>query len=80
MSTTMTIRIDEDVKLRLDRLADPTHRSKSFLAAEAVRAYVESNEWQIAEIQAALGEAGAGEFASDDEVAAFAKKWKANAR
>ena len=80
MSTTMTIRLDEDVKLRLDKLADSTHRSKSFLAAEAVRAYVESNEWQIAEIQAALDEARAGEFASDEEVAAFSKKWKANAR
>ena len=56
MSTTMTIRLDEDVKLRLDRLADSTHRSRSFLAAEAVRAYVESNEWQIAEIEAALSE------------------------
>ena len=44
MSTTMTIRLDEDVKSRLDKLADSTHRSKSFLAAEAVRVYVESNE------------------------------------
>src|ERR1017187_2289001 len=80
MSTTMTIRLDDDVKDRLDVLADATQRSKSFLAAEAIRAFVETNEWQIGEIQAALKEADAGDFASDKDVAALAKKWKVNAR
>lgn len=79
MSSTMTIRLDDEVKDRLHRLADSTHRSKSFLAAEAVRVYVETNEWQIAEIGAALLEADAGDFAIDDEMAAFAKKWGVSA-
>jgi predicted transcriptional regulator len=80
MSTTMTVRLDDDVKDRLDALADATQRSKSFLAAEAIRAYVEANEWQIGEIHAALKEANASDFAGDEEVAALAKKWKVNAR
>lgn len=80
MSATMTIRLEEDVKLRLDKLADSTHRSKSFLAAEAIRQYVDNNEWQIGEIQAALSEAAAEDFASDEDVAALARKWKADAR
>lgn len=80
MSTTMTIRLDDDVKDRLDRLAESTERSKSFLAAEAIREFVESNEWQIAETRAAIAEADAGDFASAKEVAAVAKRWKVNAR
>jgi predicted transcriptional regulator len=76
----MTLRLEDDVKARLDRLADATQRSKSFLAAEAVREFVENNEWQIREIKAAIKEAKAGDFASDDEVSALAKKWKVNAR
>ena len=80
MSTTMTVRLEDDVKDRLDVLAEATQRSKSYLAAEAIRAYVENNEWQIGEIQAALQEADAGDFAADKEVAALAKKWKVNAR
>jgi len=80
MSTTMTLRLEDDVKARLDKLADATQRSKSFLAAEAIREFVENNEWQIREIKAAIKEANAGDFASDDEVAALAKKWKLNAR
>ena len=80
MSTTMTVRLEDDVKERLEVLAGATQRSKSFLAAEAIAAYVETNEWQIAEIQAALKEADAGDFAGDKDVAALAKRWKVNAR
>ena len=80
MSTTMTIRLDEAVKAQLDRLADATDRSKSFLAAEAVRAYVENNTWQVGEIRKALKEADAEDFASNQEVAMVARKWKVNAR
>ena len=79
MSTTMTVRLEDDVKVRLDVLAEATQRSKSFLAAEAIRTYVENNEWQIGEMRMALKEADAGDFASDNEVAALAKKWKVNA-
>ena len=77
MSTTLTIRLDEEVKDRLDRLADSTQRSKSYLAAEAIREFVERNEWQVAQTRAALHEADAGDFATDDEVAALARKWQA---
>ncbi|MFO1425548.1 MAG: CopG family ribbon-helix-helix protein [Steroidobacteraceae bacterium] len=76
MSTTITIRIDPDVKDRLDRLAEATQRSKSFLAAEAIRGFVDTNEWQIGEVRAALKEADAGDFATDKDVAALARKWK----
>ena len=75
MSITMTLRLEDDIKSRLDVLAGATQRSKSFLAAEAIRDYVETNEWQIQETQRALVEADAGDFASDDEVAAMAAKW-----
>ena len=80
MSTTMTVRLEDEVKDRLDRLASSTQRSKSFLAAEAIREFVENNEWQIAEIEAALAEADGGDFASDKDVAALAGKWKVHAR
>lgn len=76
----MTIRLEDDVKNRLDGLAEATQRSKSFLAAEAIRAYVETNEWQVREIQAALKEADADDFATDAEVDALARKWDVNAR
>ena len=80
MSTTMTISLDDDLEHRLDVLAAATQRSKSFLATEAIRAFVTTHEWQIGEMQAALQEAEAGDFASDEDVADLAKKRKVNAR
>ena len=79
MSTTLTLRLDDDIKDRLDVLAGATQRSKSFLAAEAIREYVVLNEWQIHETRAALREANAGDFASTKEVKALARKWKVDA-
>lgn len=78
-STTISIRLEASVKARLDNLADATHRSKSYLAAEAIRAFVELNEWQIREIQTALQEADAGDFAKPSEVNKALGKWRERA-
>ena len=77
-STTMTIRLAPELKSRLDKLAEVTQRSRSFLATEAVREFIELNEWQIQEIGAATKEADAGDFASDPEVHAVLTKWGLN--
>tara|TARA_R110001606_G_scaffold344547_1_gene493308 strand:- start:668 stop:898 length:231 start_codon:yes stop_codon:yes gene_type:complete len=75
----MSIRLENEIKKRLELLANATDRSKSFLAAEAIREYVENNEWQIREIQSALKEADAGDFASTEEVADLGRKWASGA-
>ena len=79
-SITMTLRLEANLKKRLDKLASSTHRSKSFLANEAIREFVELNEWQIQEIEKAVEEADRGEFATDKEVAKVMKKWSNHAR
>ena len=79
MSTTMTIRLEPDLKQRLDHLAEATQRSKSFLAAQAIRDFVDLNEWQIQEIRSALAEADSDDFASDDLVRDVLGKWGVDA-
>ena len=71
----MTIRLEPELKSRLDKLSAATHRSKSFLAAEAVREFIELNEWQIDEIKTAVKEADAGDFASEQEIRTVFSKW-----
>ena len=46
-STTMTIRLAPEMKTRLDKISEITHRSKSFLAAEAINEYLKVQEWQL---------------------------------
>jgi predicted transcriptional regulator len=79
MSEVMTIRVDRKTKSRLEKLAKAMDRTKSYVAAEAIRAYIDLNEWQIAEIRAALKEADQGDFASEEEVRAVIKKWRRGA-
>ena len=76
----MTIRVDRKTKTRLEKLAKSMERTKSYVAAEAIRAYVELNEWQITEIKAALKEAEAGDFATEKEVHSVMRKWSRRAR
>ncbi len=61
----ITTRIDAALKAKLEALARSTKRSKSFLAAEAIAAYVELNEWQIGEITAGIQELDSGEALSE---------------
>ena len=79
MSTTMTIRLEPELKQRLDGLAESTQRSKSFLAAQAIREFVDLNEWQIQEIRRALVEADSDDFASDELVRDVLGKWGVDA-
>ena len=59
MQDTLTIRVDTETKQRLEQLAKATDRTRSYLAAEAIRQYIELNEWQIQEIKQAVAEADA---------------------
>lgn len=79
MSTTMTIRLTPELKSRLDQLAKATSRSKSFLAAEAIRDFIELNEWQVQEIKDAIKEADNSDFATDKAVNKTLSKWGVDA-
>jgi RHH-type transcriptional regulator, rel operon repressor / antitoxin RelB len=66
----VTARIDGALKTKLEALARSMKRSKSYLAAEAIAAYVEMHEWQIAEIEAGIAELDAGKGISEEEAEA----------
>ncbi|KGJ08582.1 ribbon-helix-helix protein, CopG family [Paracoccus versutus] len=69
-STTMTIRVSPETKRKLERIAGETRRSKSFLAAEAVSAYVERELEIIDGIRRGMADAAAGRVVSHDEAMA----------
>jgi predicted transcriptional regulator len=53
-TTTFSVRVGHSTKSRLERLARNTGRSRSDLAAEAIAAYLDTNEWQISGVTRAL--------------------------
>lgn len=74
-TTTFTIRVPTSVKRRLDKLAKATSRTRSWLAADAVTAYVTEQDWQLAEIEEGIKDAAAGRVASHEEVKRWLNSW-----
>lgn len=67
-SAVLTLRLDAKLKKQLDRISKSMNRSRSFVAAQAIKEYVSVNEWQIAEIKKGIAEADAGDFATEEEM------------
>ena len=69
-------RVSPDIKRKLRAPAKETDRSESYLAAEAIAAYVELNAWQVTHIRKSLAEGTAGDTGvSHERVAAWLDSW-----
>ena len=78
MSTTMTLRLDNETSKRLTRLAGATDRSKAYLATQALKLFLDNNEWQVQQIKQAVKEAddaGPEQFVDNDSVMAWMETW-----
>lgn len=75
----VSVRVTDEMDQQLKALAAATGRTPSWLAGQAMQDYLKREMWQVAEIEQAIIEADAGDFASDAEVAASAKKWGSRA-
>lgn len=69
-STTLTIRLTLEAKRQLSHLADLTHRTKSFLAADAIAKYVARESEIIGGIERGLADIKAGRVVTHDEAMA----------
>ena len=75
MTTTLSVRIDAGTKKQLEALAKRARRSKSFLAAEAIAAFVEAESWQLDEIQTGLKELDEGRRVAHKDVSMWLRSW-----
>jgi predicted transcriptional regulator len=70
----VTVRLEADKIALLDQLAKVDDRDRSYLIKVAIDEYLAYHQWRIEEVNKAIAEADAGDFASDEQVsAAFAK-------
>jgi RHH-type rel operon transcriptional repressor/antitoxin RelB len=74
-TTTMTVRVPATLKNRLDKLADATARSRSWLAARALDVYVEDQEWQLATIRRGKKDANTGRVVPHEAAERWLRSW-----
>lgn len=73
---TVSFRIDADKVHALDTLAEALDRDRSHLLNEAVAAYLETQRWQMEQIQKSLHQADQGELVPHAKVRQMARKWR----
>lgn len=56
-AVTLSVRVSPEMRAQLEELSDATGRTKSFLAAEAIKNYLATQAWQINSIKKAVKKA-----------------------
>ncbi len=73
MKDVITVRLDPDMRRKLESLARATARTRSFLVTDAIQEYLEVNEWQVAAIQEGIRQADEEKLIPHEQVRA---KWE----
>lgn len=76
----VSTRVSTDLAERLAALAQTTHRSKSFLAAQAIEEFLNVQEWQVEAIKEGLAAADRGDLKTHEQAIAILNTWGKNAK
>jgi RHH-type rel operon transcriptional repressor/antitoxin RelB len=74
-TTVLKVELHQPLNDRLELISRDMRRSKSDLAAEAIEAYVDLNEWQVAGIKQAMASLDRGEAIAHESVRAWVESW-----
>jgi predicted transcriptional regulator len=73
---TISFRLDEYKKIRLDALATVQERDRSYIINEAIDSYLTLMDWQLDHIKEGIEQVDRGEFATDKEIETTFARWK----
>ena len=73
---TISFSLNSEKRKGIDKIASFWERSPSEILNDGVDAYLQVQQWQLDHIKEGLRQADAGEFASDEEVAAAFARWR----
>ncbi|MCF6291463.1 MAG: CopG family transcriptional regulator [Desulfobacterales bacterium] len=81
MSETILVsaRVSPEVANRLAALSKSTHRSKSFLAAQAIEEFINVQEWHVEAIKQGIAAAKNNDVKSHEQAVAILNTWGKNA-
>ncbi|RAH95651.1 CopG family transcriptional regulator [Acuticoccus sediminis] len=67
MSETLSVRVPDGTKEKLDRIGEASRRTRSFLASEAIASFIEREFALIEGLEAGLADMRAGDVLDHDE-------------
>ena len=72
----VTLRLNPLKKKALDAIAAGLDRDRTYVLNQAIDAFLEAHEWQIAHLKEGLHQADRKQFASDAQVKSAFAKWR----
>ena len=73
---TISFRLESEKVSALDELAQSLDRDRTYLLAEAVQAYLDTQQWHLAQIRGGIAEADAGQVIDHRKVRAMTSRWR----
>lgn len=77
---TVSFRMEIEKVSALDSLAQALDRDRSHLINEAVTAYLETQRWQVEQIEKSIRQANAGNLIPHSRVKQMTRKWRRESR
>ena len=74
-STLVSTRVPSELAKRLEDLAREMHRSKSYLAAQAIEEFVGLQEWHVQAIKDGIAAVERGDVVSHEQAISVLKSW-----
>lgn len=78
MADTFSVRLPDDLKAEVEKIAEATNRSRAYIVKEAVEAYVADHRAYLAALDEAISEADKGVFVSGNAALAWLEELKTN--
>lgn len=75
LKTTLTLEVPHGMDERLEKLARATARTKTWIALEALRSFLELYDWQVKAIREGIADADAGRLVDHDKVSTWLESW-----
>lgn len=71
----ISLRVDDDIRSRLDKIAEQLDRPRAWVALEGIKQFIEYHEWFAQSVEKAVATADAGgPFLAHDDVVARASE------
>jgi predicted transcriptional regulator len=75
MASPFSVRLDDDLKVRLDKQAQRENRSSGFIVQQAIERYLDAHDTFYRDMDAAIAEADKGVFISEEAMHRWMASW-----
>lgn len=71
----LVVELTEETAWRLERLCRRNNGAPAALAAQAIELFLDTEEWQLRDIESGLSDAHLGKFVSEEQAGLLFRQW-----